>query len=228
MTLLPYILRVFSAQVLLLVSHSSWAQIGFSHNWLEFSPADKTAAVVFTNEGEQAVELEFASRARNAASADQKLLVYPPVTRLEPGQKQTIRVMPSAVDGGPARTPAFFWLDYRYRNVGEEEALSAASGDMVGRVSLRTAVSLPVSYIARGAEPRVDAQVVKGDNEDVRGILISNRGQAALRVYQMARGQVSAPLKLTVLPGDSALVETAGIAPPFSFKAKNHPEITVQ
>lgn len=223
----PYFLRLATALTCLVLSNVSHAQIGFSHNWLEFSPEDKTTSIVFTNEGQQTVELEFASRARDSRSADQQLLIYPPVTRLGPGQKQTIRVMVKASNGGPARTPAFFWLDYRYRNLVEQEGVSASSGEMAGRVSLRTAVSLPVSYIARDAEPRIDTRVVKNDDGSVRGVLIGNSGQAALRIYEMQRGTVSAPLTITVLPGESALVETGGLAPPFRFHAKGHPEIDV-
>ncbi|WP_373079047.1 fimbria/pilus periplasmic chaperone [Zhongshania sp.] len=227
MTFFDFFPRVTVFAALAVLSGVSQAQIGFSHNWLEFSPADKSTAVVFTNEGSQAIELEFASRLRDKRSAGQRLLVYPPVTRLGPGQKQTIRVMAQAVDGSPARTPAFFWLDYRYKNLEDAETPAPAPGDTAGRVSLRTAVSLPVSYVANGAKPRAAARVLPADDGSVRGIVIANTGQAALRVHQMQRGAVTAPLKLTILPGDSALVETGGLAPPFRFLAKNHPEIDV-
>lgn len=227
MTFSLYVSRLVALVALTLLSSLSQAQIGFSHNWLEFSPADKTTAVVFTNEGSQAVELEFASRVRDQRSAGQRLLVYPPVTRLGPGKKQTIRVMAQAADGGPARTPAFFWLDYRYKHLDDAEAPAPAPGDTAGRVSMRTAVSLPVSYVANGAEPRAEARVLHADDGSVRGVLIANTGQAALRLHQMQRGAVRAPLKMTILPGDSALVETHGVAPPFRFLAKNHPEIDV-
>lgn len=227
MTFSLYVSRIAAIIALAMLSGLSHAQIGFSHNWLEFSPSDKTTAVVFTNEGKQAIELEFASRVRDKRSASQRLLIYPPVTRLAPGQKQTIRIMAQAADGGPALTPAFFWLDYRYKNLEEAEVLSPAPGDTAGLVSLRTAVSLPVSYVANGAEPRAEARLLHAEDGSVRGVLLANNGQAALRIQQMQRGAVSAPLKLTILPGDSALVETNGVAPPFRFLAKNHREIDV-
>lgn len=216
------------ALVLMVSSSLGQAQIGFSHKWLEFSPADKTAAVVFTNEGDQPIELEFDSRTRDARSVGQRLLIYPPVTRLGPGQKQTIRVMAQSSTGGPARTPSFFWLDYRYTNLQSMTGPPVAPpGNASGRVTLRTAVSLPVSYVANGAEPRGEARVIYENDGRVRGVMLSNTGQAALRIYQMQRGAVQAPLKLTILPGESALVETEGVKPPFRFFAKNHPEIDV-
>ncbi|MFT5888864.1 MAG: P pilus assembly chaperone PapD [Zhongshania sp.] len=204
------------------------AQIGFSHNWIEFSPRHKTTAVVFTNEGAEPIELEFDSRARNERSVGQQLLIYPPRTRLEPGERQTIRLMVRGINGDAAILPSFFWLDYRYKSLAEIEAPISIPDGASGRISLRTAVSIPVSYVPNGAEPRANTELVLNADGSVRGVLISNNGQAALRINKMQRGDVIAQLKLTILPGEQALVETRGVAPPFRFLAKNHAAIDIQ
>jgi len=203
------------------------AQIGFSHNWIEFSPKDKTTSVVFTNKGAKPIELEFDSRTRGKRSQGQQLLVYPQVTRLGPGERQTIRLMTRGGRGGQAVTPAFFWLDYRYKNLGENEETRPEPGSTTGRVSLRTAVSIPVSFVANNAKPLAKTRVLHNPDGSTRGIVIANDGQAALRIHKMARGAQQASLKLTILPGDKAMVETHGAAPPFRFVAKNHPPFSV-
>lgn len=212
---------------MLLWALQSHAQIGFSHSWVEFSPGDRTTSVVFTNEGDQPIELEFASRPRDARSQGQQLLVYPRVTQLGPGERQTIRLMARSGEGRQALTPAFFWLDYQYRHLDQPAELPSDNEATVGRVSLRTAVSIPVSYVANNAKPLAKTQLVNNHDGSTKGIVIANEGDAALRIYKMQRGSRQATLKMTILPGDKAMVDTLGAQPPFRFFARNHSPIVV-
>lgn len=192
-------------------------------------PAQRFSEVRFTNLGEEAVELSFDAVpwGLRTREADYDLLTYPPVTRMAPGQTQTVRLLVRDASGQPPPPPAFFRLLYRYKPV--ETAAPAPEvppGTLGGRLSMKTAVSMPVTYVRKDAKPRPVVQPFNDVRGGLAALVVGNQGEHILRLTHFRNGGRRYPLNLTILPGEAARLEPAGKRPPFIFEAKNVPDFS--
>lgn len=210
-----------------LLAVSAQAGIQSSVRVAKIDPQRTFGEVRFTNLGAEMVELEFDGvpwGLRTQASGYQ-LLAYPPVTRMAAGETQTIRLLVRGPNGSAAPPPAFFRLHYRYRSVDapEVQATPPPQG-LAGRISMKTAVSMPVVYAPRDAAPKPVVQGQRNAAGQLEAVVIANQGDQILRVTHFHHNGQRHALDLTILPGEAAQLQTQGREPPFRFVARDIPD----
>lgn len=210
---MPFMPRLLSCVVLLLLSSTSWATFEMAQTRIFFHADQKAATAVLKNTGQQAAIYEVALTNRLEGQGNPgQLTVFPQRFRLEPGQRQVMRLL--FQNRAQVRPPQFFYLDIEERVEARSELASRFVPIKFG---------IPIYFVDPKEKPAVSYDLFRDGGPDGRvvGVNLRNTSQTVVILNEVRLGGSRFPLDAVLLPNETKVINPRGWQPPYVFEIRN-------
>lgn len=202
------------------VFHSSAVHAAFdiSERRIYYYAHERSASVTITNSGDEEREYVINTHGWDDRTKElaPKLIAYPPVFQLQPGDQQKVRLLLRNRSGFEA--PLFF--RFVIREVVMDEA------EQPNGLNIPISMSFPLYYVDKSVKP--EARFERVAAPEGHRILVTNTSNTLVEVRSVtsADGQKAKLLK-HLLPGRQEIFEFLHWSPPFEFHIRNGDRVSV-
>jgi len=204
-TLLSLLLMMLPAQ--------SWATFEMAQTRIFFNSDQNSATAVLRNTGSYAAVYDISLTPRHAEQGNPgRLSIFPSRFRLEPGQRQVIRIV--FQNKTQAKPPQFFYLDI-LETTENKSALSERF------VPIR--FGIPIYYVDPKVKPSIRYDLFREQNGNrVVGVSVRNDSETVVILSEVKLGGSHRfPLDAVLLPNETKVINPRGWQPPYVFEIRN-------
>ncbi len=198
----------------------SWATFEMAQTRIFFNSDQNSATAVLRNTGTYAAIYDINLTPRHAEQGNPgQLSIFPSRFRLEPGQRQVIRII--FQNKAQAKPPLFFYLDI----LETTENISPLSERFV---PIR--FGIPIYYVDPKVKPNISYDLFREQNGTrVVGVSIRNTSDTVVILNEVTLGGAHRfPLDAVLLPNETKVINPRGWQPPYVFEIRNFGHMEVK